>query len=403
MDKFNQLKERFNSLTPFKKIAVIALASGILLMILLLILASVSPRKASKKPVVPIPVFNLSPSPGLGPLPPQPRPTSTPQASPPVSSLQGLSVMFPSLKDNFIYYLSDGETTFYKASLDGKTKQQISDVLIAQIKQVIWSPDKSSVILKIENNRYFLGKNNSPFLSQEDDNLTLTIWYYNLADKSFKKLDSKIRSIAYSTSENKIAYLKEDAEGSLNKVYTSDPNGASEQRITTLPEQIQNNIVFLDKENVLTFAAPEGYGRNFIYLTSLTAKSTQKINDDGFTFGANPSPKGDLILAQTVKKDPEVFYKDFLSVINTQSKALTVLDIQSSPALAAWAPDGNTIYAFETGKLWVIDAYDFSKKVLDLPGEFSNLKIDADSVIVSSDNSAILFTSNSKLYSIQIR
>lgn len=399
MDRLSQLVDKFNNLTPARKLIVMATAGSVLIAILIFIVVLASSKPTPKKPLPPIPVFNPSASPRVAPLFPTPGPIQTPA----VSQLQGMSVAFPNLKDNFIYYLSDGGTTFYKVSLDGKTKQQLSDTLVAQIKQVIWSADKSSAILKIENNKYFLGKNNSPFLSQADDNLAITNWYYNFEQKNFKKLSSKIEPISYSPAGDKITYTKKGEEGDLNKLYTANPDGSNEQFITTLPEIIQDNISFLDKDNVLTFATPHGYGRNFIYVTNLTTKQTQKLTEDGFTFGANPSPKGNAVLAQTVKEDPEVFYKNFLSVINIQSKQLTVLEIQTSPDLAAWSSDGNTIYAFETGKLWAVDSASLSKNSLNLPTEFSNLKVDGGSVLVSSDNSTIFFTSDSRLYSLQIR
>lgn len=399
MDRLNQLVDQFNNLTFGRRLVVIAIAGGVLIVVLLFILILASSKPAPKKTLPPIPVFHPSASPQVAPVFPTPGATQTPT----VSQLQGISVTFPSLKDNFIYYLSDGGTTFYKVSLDGKIKQQLSDTLVTQIKQVIWSNDKSSAILKIENNKYFLGKNNSPFLSQEDDNLVLTNWYYNFTDKSFKKLDSKIGPIAYIPDSSKIVYIKESAGDELNKLYIANSDGSNEQLITTLPEIIQDNLSFLDKDNILTFATPHGYGRNFIYLTNLTTKQTQKLTEDGFTFGANPSPKGDAVLAQTVKEDPEVFYKNFLSAINMQNRQMTVLEIQTTPDLAAFSPDGNTIYAFEQSKLWVIDSTSLSKNFLNLPAEFSRLKVDSDSVMVSPDNSTIFFTSDGRLYNLQIK
>lgn len=397
MDRLSQLVDKFNNLTFGRRLIVIAIAGSVLIIILIFILALASSKPAPKKTLPPIPVFNPSASPRIAPL--LPTPGTAP--APGVSQLQGMSVAFPSLKDNFIYYLSDGGTTFYKVSIDGKTKQSLSVALVAHIKQVIWSADKSSAILKIENNKYFLGKNNSPFLSQEDDNLVLTNWYYNFTDKSFKKLDSKIVPIAYIPDGSKIAYIKEGDE--LNKLYTSNPDGSNEQFITTLPEIIHDNLSFLDKDNVLTFATPHGYGRNFIYLTNLSTKQTQKLTEDGFTFGAKPAPHGNVVLAQTAKVDPEVFYKNFLSVINIQNRQMTVLEIQTTPDLAAWSPDGNTIYAFEIGKLWAVDSASLSKNSLNLPTEFLNLKVDGGSVMVSSDNSTIFFTSEGRLYNLQIR
>lgn len=398
MDKLAWLKDKYNSLTPFYKFVVIAAFFCVLLFFLLLNLSLFIPKKITPKKVPPpIPVFNPSPSAQVSTLPI--RPGATPAAT----ELQGLSVSSPAVKDNFIYYLSDGQTTFYKASLDGKVKQPLTDTLVAQIKEVIWSPDKSAAILKIENNKYFLGKNSSPFLSEEDDNLALTNWYYHFADKSFKKLDSRIGPIDFSADGSLIAYLKKDSDGSLNKLYTASADGSNEQFVTTLEESIQDNLIFLDRDNILTYAHPDGYGKNFIYLTNLVSKTSQKLTSDGLTFGAKPSPKRNFVLAQTVKEDPEVFYRSFLSVIEVPTKKLTVLDIQTSPDLAAWSADSKFIYAYESGKLRRIDAASLAKESIDLPAQFSSLKIDKGSMIVSEDNSTLFFASSGKLYRLPLK
>lgn len=395
----NQLVDMFNSLTPLKKIVMISLTLGLLLLILFFVLVSIIPKKIAPTAPLPIQVFYPSSSPAAKSFIPPSKAVLTPV----ISQFPNLSASFPVLTGGFIYYLSDGGTTFYKISLDGKEKIPLSDTLITQIKQVIWSPDKTSVILKIENNKYFLGKNNSPFFSQTDENLSLTNWYYNLADKSFKKLDSRIEPIAYSPDGSKLAYVKTGENNNLNTLYYSNIDGSNEQFIAILPEIIQDSLIFLDSENVLTYTTPHGYGKNYIYMTSLTTKATQKLTDDGFTFKANPSPKGNLVLVQTVKPDPDVFYRNFLSVVGVQDRKTTVLEIQTSPDLAAWSPDGNTIYAFETDKLWIIDPVSLSKKSINLPAQLLNLKIDEKSIMVSADNSAIFFTSNNKLYSFQLK
>lgn len=399
MNPLNQFLDNLNIPAPFKKIAIITIVGVSGIIVLLFISALTTSKKTPKQIPPPVLIFSPVPSSVIN----LPSSTTKPRVSPSTPPLSGLSVATPVIKDNFIYYLSDGGTTFYKASLDGRSKQALSENLIAQIKEVVWSPDRSSAILKIENNKYFLGKNNSPFLSQNDPNLAITYWYYNFADKNIQKLDSKIGPVAYSPSGDRIAYIKPDQGGNLNKLYISNPNGTNEQSVAILPELIQNNLIFLDKNNILTFATPEGYGRNFIYSTNLTTKTTQKTTDDGFTFGAIPSPKGNLFLAQTVKPDPEIFYKKFLSVVNIQNKTTNTLEIPTDLSLAAWSLDGNTFYAFTSNKLWVVDANNLSRSILNLPAEFSNLKIDGSSTMISPDNSTIFFTSNNKLYSFQLK
>lgn len=394
MDRLVELKDKFNTLSPFQKVAAIVVLILIGSIMLIMIVASILPKKpAQRQPLPPIPVFNPSPTPSVA--------TSAAKLSIP-SPFQGTTVSSGTIKDDYVYYLSDGGTTFYKTSLDGKDKRPLTEPLVAQIKQVIWSPDKSSAILKIENNRYFLGKNNSPFLSETDENLAITNWLYNFSTGSFKKLDSSIEPIAYSPDGSRLVYIKADKEDNLNKVYTANADGISEQFIVELPELFQDNLVFINNDTILTYATPHGYGRNIIYTVNLIDKTYQKLIDNEFTFDAKPSPNGSFVLAQTVQKDPDVFYKNFLSLIDMQQRKLSILDIQTSPGLAVWSGDSNLFYAFESGKLWAINVSALTKQQVDVSDEFKNLKIDEGSLLFSSDNNALLFTSEGKLYSLKL-
>ena len=73
-------------------------------------------------------------------------PTSGEKINPVI--LQGTSIFYPALYQNYIYYLSDAGTRFYKIKTDGKEKAPISDVLVAQIKNVTWSQDGLSALYK---------------------------------------------------------------------------------------------------------------------------------------------------------------------------------------------------------------------------------------------------------------
>lgn len=315
------------------------------------------------------------------------------------SAYLGSSVHFLTYYNNFLYYLSDGYSTFYKVSLDGTNKQAISDPLIAKIDGVAWSPDKTSAILTIENDKYFLGKNNSPFFSPNDTSDT-TVWYYDFQTKQAKKLNSSINTIAFSPNGQKIAYFKRSEFN--NKLYTASPDGSNETAIVSTLKAFQTEDAFLNDNQIISYTNPEGYGSNYVYLIDLNTKQVIQLNSDGLTFGDTTSPKGDKIITTTMKQQ-DIVYMPYLSVIDVQNKQLKVLDQLSAPSpVSAWAPDGSSFFVIDNGNLLEYDASTYQKQSQPLPGNVTGSKIDPNSLVITTDNNTAYFTAEGVLYKITL-
>lgn len=403
--------EWYKTLSPKIKILIFSLVGILLLLIITLIILS-SKNANPTNPLVPI--FNPSPQ-NLStqgpqnnnqiisniPVSIQPITSIRTDPSPDPNSIKGVSIKFPSLYQNYIYYLSDDQTTFYKISLNGKDKQQISDYLQARIIRVSWSPDKKSAILTLVNNQYNLSKFNSPFYSAKDPDLALTNWYYDFMTKKVIQLDSKISSPIFLGNSNQIAYLKTDNGASKNKIYTASPDGSNEQAVISIPELRQDILIWVGHNQLLSYAAPEGYGRNYIYLSNLDNKTVGIINKNGLDYGAIVSLQVDKIITQNVDNSnpPDYIYK--LNLIDLNTKQETPLGIAADINSTAWSMDGNIIFVLTPPSLLAVDIKSLTKKQIPLPADYSNLKIDNDNpLLVSPDNHSLFFTSNQLLYKI---
>lgn len=393
--------------TQFK----IALLGGVLIFFFLLILITFPLfNKGKPLPGTPsIPIFNPSnqetsvlPTPSLATQPTIRSVMSLPNPNQPpkdVKQLQGTSVTFPSLYNGYIYYLSDAGTRFYKVSLDGKDKQPVSDPLHATVKQVVWSPDKSAVIIKILNDKFPLKRINSPFYSDSDPDLNLTNWYYNFNTKEIDKLSSLIGPATFSADATSLFYFKTDpSTGKINILYQSSLQGSNETSISQISQPNQDNLFFIPQNQVISYAEPEGYGRNYVYLTNIDNKNTTSLNSDGLTFNAVISPENNKLISQTVDKT-SLPYKFYLSLIDISSKRQTNTGILANINLTAWAQDGSIFYALDSDKkLWIVDPNTLQKTFIPFPDNYKDMKVDLNSLMVGPDKKSVYFTSQNILY-----
>lgn len=331
------------------------------------------------------------------------KPLTTIAATPPPGQqinpilLQGTSISFPSLYQNAIYYLSDAGTRFYRITTDGKEKAPISDVFIAQIKNVIWSQNKQSAILQVENNKYFLGKNNSPFFSEKDENLAITNWIYNFQTKTLRQIDSQATAFSFSPS------------GKLYYIYAEQPQAAPPQsviyvlgpdptRLLVLPER-QNLLYHVSETTVITSTEPGPLLRNISYYQINTStKEVVKITPPPNTFGLSISPYGNFAVSQTVEKEVDPALK--ISYLNIVNKSFSSTKINGDIKKTVWSKTEQSLFLFNENSITKITFPDLRPQVFLFPKEISLSSIDSGSLMVGEDNKSFFFTYNNTLYSI---
>lgn len=396
----------FNELSKTRKIFILSLIGTVVLLAIILLLSTIL-KPGNKSPNANRPIQIFSPAPKKNQLPNTNLSTNTElkltaitsiprQTNPSAQASHGNSVLFPSLLDNYIYYLSDNGTTFFKISLDGKDKQRVSDYLSSDIQSTTWSPDKKSVIMSVTNNT--LRKDN-PFYSPNDPDLVPINWYYDLNNKSQKQLSTNIVSPIFLPNTGRLVYLKTENNGVRNKLYSSNVDGTDENLILSYPELNQDVLVYAGNNQIISWANPEGFGKNYLYRVNLIDKTVEVISNSGLDFRAKTSPLGDQIITQTVDISKSPNYKFFLSLINLNTKSYTQLGVEADIKLSNWSGDGSFIYALTDNGLWIIDAKSFSKSLLPFPSTYQGLKPDVENgILVAPDNHAVFFTSDDLLY-----
>ncbi|OIP57190.1 MAG: hypothetical protein COX79_04090 [Candidatus Levybacteria bacterium CG_4_10_14_0_2_um_filter_36_16] len=322
-------------------------------------------------------------------------PTSGEKINPVI--LQGTSIFYPALYQNYIYYLSDAGTRFYKIKTDGKEKAPISDVLVAQIKNVTWSQDGLSAVIQVENNKYFLGKNNSPFFSEKDENLATTNWLYAFQTKTLKQIDTSAIAFSFSPS-GRLYYISVERPQNAppqTSLYALDTNST---KILTFPER-QNLIYHVSENTIITSTSPGPLLKNISYYqVSTTTKEVTKIPPPPNTFGALVSPSGNYLVVQTVEKEPTTTMK--IGYLDIANKAFYPTQISGDVKKSAWGKKEQALFLFNENTITKISFPGLKTQVFSLPKEISLSSIDDGSLMVGDDNKSFFFTNNNSLYSI---
>lgn len=392
------MKLTFEKIKNYKylKPAVITLALFAGVFIILFFVASaknLAKREAAKKTQKP--AFS---TPTIKPLI-SPFPTSFEEIKKNPSILEGTSVLFPALHNNYIYYLSDAGSRFYKISIDGKGKLAISDVFVATIKNVIWSPNKTQAVLQVENNKYFLGKNNSPFFSQEDENMATTNWLYDFNEKSLRKLNTAAVAFSFSPS-GKLYYISiEQPENAPPEsvLYSLDPKTSISLKGLVFPKR-QNVLSAISDSLALSSSEPDPFIRNIAYhLIDLTNNTASEIPSPGNIYGSLVSQSGKYVASQKVEKDKNLAG---ISLLDVEKKNFSDVVAYGDIRKSAWSKNEDTLFVISGEFLIKISLPDLKTSQYSLPAGVSSFSIDDGSFLVSENNRSFFFTFKNTLYNI---
>lgn len=191
-----------------------------------------------------------------------------------VFKLSDSPVVSPSIINDSVRFYSKQSGYLHETSFDGKSQKTVTNFSVPNIITGIWSFDKSKVI-----NIY-----------KENDIIKKAL--YDISSKKVSPLDSRIRFINFSTSQNKIVYQFIDEQLSINKISTSDPDGLNWKNIQNI--RMENIRLYWPKDNLIAIlTAPSGLvkgsllttdpsnGGSLIKLITESFGLTIKYSDDG--------------------------------------------------------------------------------------------------------------------------
>ncbi len=275
----------------------------------------------------------------------------------------------------------------FEADFDGANAKEIKGTLLPNLIKILWSADRNEFTAAYE--------------SPEGRILR----YYNVATKKTALYDANIKWIAFSKTENKIAYHLTDELGGRNAVIVADPDGSRAK--TALNTRLKDaRLAWVGDKKIAVSTAPSGLAQNLLWMLNTDTGKIISIltNVNGLT--SKWSATGDrFIFSQTAGDGKNLV----LSASNENGTIIRKLDIQTLPEKCVFTQDEkNIVCAVPTTTpdiMWPDDYYkklydareqiwkiDLSGGKKDLLYEFpENMKFDATDLVLSPDESALVF------------
>jgi len=301
---------------------------------------------------------------------------------------------------DILYYDLD-KLNLYKYNLKTKQQTQISNNFAFVPEDLIWSPDRSQVIVKIVNDKTKFQDQKSVFFnSNVEDNATM-LWNYNLSTKKLALLNSEINNSIgasphnpiWTTDSQKIIYSYAD-QNQTASLYTANPDGSGQQKIGDVPTDLYSIYIYDSKNKTVYYSTTIDQetetGQIYQYNLSTSKKAKIGINsnfglaidDHRFIYSDNENTKLYDITSNGQKTLP----------ISLDTWRVAVSSNKNNLVVAIWNKDVGAYYIEN------INLQDFSvKKILNLDkgdaANYTNLNIDS--------NGNIFFVNNKNLFEIK--
>lgn len=245
------------------------------------------------------------------------------------------------------------------------------------------------------------------------------ISYYNISAKQAAQYGSDVSALAFSKTDDRIAYHSMNVSNGTNALFTANQDGSAAQSV--LATRLQDaRLEWTGNGKLAVSTAPSGLAQNMLWLLDVTTKKMSSVlsNVNGLTFLW--SPQGDKVLfSQTGDNGKGLM----LSSTNQNGGEVKKLDVQTLPEKCIFTRDGSTIVCAAPKSapdiVWPDDYYkglygaqeqvwkiDLGTGKKDLLYEFARDKnFDVVSPVLSPDGMYLAFTNKKDgyLYSLKLK
>ena len=243
-------------------------------------------------------------------------------------------------------------------------------------------------------------------------------FYYNTQTKQTSPYDTHIDSLAFSPSENKLAYHYQETGGGINNVSLADPNGSNASTVINTRLQ-EARITWITQREVALSTAPSGLAPNVLWTLNVATQKLSTVLTDMYGLTALWSPSGERFLfSQTSQKGKGLS----LSVTDKRGSSVKKLDLTTLPEKCVFTKDQKSavcaapstmldivwpddyyknLYSAEE-QLWSINLESGKKEMLyGLPGD----GFDATNLLLSPQEDVVVFLNKKDgfLYSVKLK
>lgn len=313
-------------------------------------------------------------------------------------------VLFPVLDrdgQNILYFKANEQEdlAFYKFNLETKQESKISDNLDMP-DNIIWSPNRDKVVLKVIYNKYIFEKLNSVFADSSLQDKQETTWLYDLNTKKISRLNLNIQNIAWFDNDLIVYYLYE-LENNTNAIFLANANGSNWKKIKDIDYTDGIGLFAIPPQEVYYFPILYEPGANNIYKLDIETKQNSEIVNNK-TAGQILSVSKDKILYQIANEEENNFT---LGVINKDGSEKKDFNLAANINKVTFSEKGNfVIIAIQEQNQTNDMFYKInlkSNQIEQLKYEFQ-INIDAQNLFISKNDKTLYFTSDDILYGLQI-
>lgn len=279
--------------------------------------------------------------------------TQTEEGELTVFKLSDVAVSSPVISGNNVLYYSKETGNVLSTDLQGESTKSVTNFRIPDIITNIWSPDKAKVI-----NIY-----------KENDSIKKVL--YDFSSNKAIPLDSRIKFVNFSTSQNRIVYQFIDSRLGINKISISDPDGLNWKTLQNI--RMENVRLFWPKQDLIAIlTAPSGLVKGSLLTTNANGGSLVRVLSDLFGLTVQYSSDGSFLLYSTTDQSGHSPSLHLLKEGDTNPQNLQINTISDKCAFS----QNNNIYcaipSITNGSLVLPD--DFYKNIANFSDSF--FKID---------------------------
>lgn len=307
----------------------------------------------------------------------------------PISNPDKENIFFPKLlADNqSIYYYSQEKNEIKKWNLKDNSTETWIKFSFKDTNDIIYAPNLSQALIKTEN----------PANAAEHHTYLLNLEKKQVA----KQLNDNILSVNWSPDSKKIAYHYLDWNSDdvdADQIAVSNPDGTQVETLAKIDfENI--NIVWTDNTSLIYYNVPSEAFQSKISLISTATKKEEVISDKYFLGDIVRINPNKLLIDATTSDSAETN----LNLLDTTKKTLVDLKSSSSVAKSIYSEKNKSVYVVYNKSEPTVSSDLFqvinleTKKITKLKIKAKDT-IDANNLMVSSDNKTLYFVSNYNLY-----
>lgn len=319
-----------------------------------------------------------------------------------ITNILNKEIIFPSFsaKENQFYYIDKKEN--YITTYNPQTKKEQKLLKLPDSPhRIIWSPDNQQAIIKVVfDKEKFTEEMNNSASKEIVTNGEIINWLWDKKQNKLTYISKYIRNIAWSPDSKKIVYQYYIWKKNQNNIMIANPDGTGWQEIINLDGE-EYGVSWLDTEDILFYYLPTdpNSGSN-LYKINIKNKEKSELISDFSVLDIKISPDGKKILYEIYENSENTS----LGLINQDGLDKKKLGLQTSTGKTVWSLDSKIIFMAlnvennRSDTLYRIETNNDKKEILNYE---SNEIIKTENLMVDN-NKNIYFTSNDKLYKIEL-